>query len=275
MGAGSYNSQTRYYRAVNNGYYTKSRDEIFVEKELHKDMDPNGVTLRESRDSEEHPESLAIIIALDVTGSMGHIPHDFVKDGLPLMIDKLIQSGIEHPQVMFVAVGDHFVDNSPLQISQFESNDELLDQWLTKVHIESGGGGNGGESYGLVHLFASQSTSIDCWEKRKQKGYLFTIGNEPVHKNYGSQYIKNIIGNGDIGDKQITELISDAQKTYNVYHISVNRQYADWDELLGENSLVIDDYQEIPSLIAQTINNTVEKSVKEVENTVLKDVEFL
>lgn len=275
MGAGSYNSQTRYHRAVNNGYYTKSRDEIFVEKKLHKDMDPNGVTLRESRDSEEHPESLAIIIALDVTGSMGHIPHDFVKDGLPLMIDKLIQSGIEHPQVMFVAVGDHFVDDSPLQISQFESNDELLDQWLTKVHIESGGGGNGGESYGLVHLFASQSTSIDCWEKRKQKGYLFTIGNEPVHKNYGRQYIKNITGNGDIGDKQITELISDAQKTYNVYHISVIRQYADWDELLGENSLVIDDYQKIPSLIAQTINNTVGKSVKEIESTVLKDIEIL
>ena len=190
MGSGGYNSQTRYSRAVTNGYYTKSRDEIFTERELNKDMDPRNVILRESRDSEEHPESLAIIIALDVTGSMGIIPQEFIKDGLPLMIDNLIQSGIEHPQVMFVAVGDHYTDRAPFQISQFESNDELLDNWLKKVWLEGSGGGNGGESYSLPYFFAGNFTDIDCWNKRKQKGFIFTIGDEHVHTKLESKAIK-------------------------------------------------------------------------------------
>lgn len=42
-----------------------------------------SVGVRECRDSEEHPETTPIIIALDVTGSMGRIPHDLVKNQLP------------------------------------------------------------------------------------------------------------------------------------------------------------------------------------------------
>lgn len=147
MGSGSYNSQARSVRAYSSGYYTQSASEIFSSKKLRSDMDPNGVTLRESRDSDEHPESVAIIIALDVTGSMGRIPHEFIKDGLPLMVDTLIRAGIAHPQIMFMAIGDHFTDRAPLQISQFESSDELLDKWLTKVWLEGSGGGNNGDGF--------------------------------------------------------------------------------------------------------------------------------
>ena len=40
----------------------------------HASLDPKGVALRESRDSTEHPESLAIAVLFDVTGSMGGVP---------------------------------------------------------------------------------------------------------------------------------------------------------------------------------------------------------
>ena len=41
---------------------------------VHKALDPKGVGFRESRDSAEHPNSKAIAVLFDVTGSMGHIP---------------------------------------------------------------------------------------------------------------------------------------------------------------------------------------------------------
>src|SRR5438876_611583 len=41
---------------------------------VHPALDPFGVTVRESRDSAEHPRSMAIAVLFDVTGSMGGVP---------------------------------------------------------------------------------------------------------------------------------------------------------------------------------------------------------
>ena len=47
-----------------------SADQVYVQKRLAKELDPFEV-VRECRDSEDHPETLPVILALDVTGSMG------------------------------------------------------------------------------------------------------------------------------------------------------------------------------------------------------------
>jgi len=83
MGHGYYSSGHRMLRANSFGYYTKSANEIFSQRTINSSMNPHGVNIRESRDSNDHPNSLAIILALDVTGSMGSIPHHLVKEGLP------------------------------------------------------------------------------------------------------------------------------------------------------------------------------------------------
>ena len=140
MGGGTYSSTVRDIRATNTGYYTLSPTEIFKSKSVNSAMNPNGVAIRESRDSTEHPNSLAIILALDVTGSMGSVPHFLVKQGLPSIMDGIIKSGINDPQLLFLGIGDHECDTAPLQVGQFESSDELLDKWLTDIYLESGGG---------------------------------------------------------------------------------------------------------------------------------------
>lgn len=260
MGGGVYCSTARRTRATTSGYYSKPIEQIFTQSSIDSAMSPKDVKIRESRDTEEHPNSVAIIIGLDVTGSMGVIPHNFVKDGLPTIMGNIIERGIKDPQVLFMGVGDHKCDDAPLQVGQFESSDELLDKWLTSIYIEGNGGGNGGESYFLPWYFAAQHTSIDCFEKRQKKGMLFTIGDEPVHKSIHRDDIKRIMGSGEYADYTVFELLDKARQTYDVYHIHVNHDnemrghnVSVWKELLGDSLLEVDDYREIPKLIASTI----------------------
>ena len=46
------------------------QEKVFAKK-LHQSLNAHGVKVRESRDSDNHPESNAICVFFDVTGSMG------------------------------------------------------------------------------------------------------------------------------------------------------------------------------------------------------------
>lgn len=260
MGHSSYSSLTRGIREEEQGYKTKSIREIFTAINMNEGMSPFAVSIRESRDSIEHPHSLAIIIALDQTGSMGYMPHELVKTGLPTIMETIIGAGIPDPQVMFCAIGDaHNHENAPLQISQFESGDEQLDHWLTTVYLEGNGGGNGGEDYSFAHYFAAHHTLLDCFEKRQEKGFLFTIGDDKPHPSISSAMFKGYLGTGDISTQSDKQMIKDAQKLYNVYHIHVGTHEASynvksrWKELLGENFIDCPDFKQAPKMIAEII----------------------
>lgn len=283
MGGGSYSSDSRSVRATTAGFYTKSSGEIFKERSLNNAMSPKGVKIRESRDSEEHPESVAIIIALDLTGSMGSIPLHLVKDGLPNIMGSIIQRGLPDPQLMFLGVGDHECDRAPLQVSQFESNDEMLDHWLTKVWLEGGGGGNEGESYLLAWYFAAKHTSIDCFEKRNKKGFLFTIGDEPTLMNIPIHDIKDIMGDGQYEKISATTLLDMAREKYNVFHLHIKEGNGDskrtidgWKQLMGDKLIIVDHHEDVSKIIAETIlNNYVfeDKSKNKTSNNKIKTEE--
>jgi hypothetical protein len=261
MGGGSYSSTSRLQRSVASGYTTKSAKELFS-KQINNAMTPHGVVVRESRDSVEHPNSLAIIIALDITGSMGTVPHHLVKEGLPKIMQSILDSGFPDPQVMFVAIGDHECDDWPLQVSQFESSDELLDKWLTSVFLEGGGGGNAGESYALAWYFAAKHTAIDCMEKRGIKGLVFTIGDEPNLKEYPDGALTHIMGNGQYNKMSSDKDLYDAaRKNYELYHIHISETTAGsrrdtvdgWKQLLGDNLIKIDRHQDVADAIAKAV----------------------
>jgi hypothetical protein len=277
MGGGSYSSDSRLRRMVTNNtvskdvalvsgladssYRAKSREQIFGSRELKDSMNPNGVTLRESRDSEEHPNSVPIIIALDVTGSMGNVPEHLVREGLPHIMEKILEAGIKDPQVLFLAIGDHECDRAPLQVGQFESSDELLDKWLTDTWLEGHGGGNNGESYGLAWFFAGKYTEHDAMNKRGQKGILFTIGDEPNLRTYPERALKNIMGTGQFStmtDKQLYEM---ACEKYDIYHIHIQETGAGrnistidgWKQLLQDNLILAQKHQDVSNIIAAEI----------------------
>lgn len=261
MGSTSYSLDDRAYRAVASSYHTASVDQIFTqqkERKVHKDMDPKNFKIREARDSEVHPNTIPIILALDVTGSMGHIPHDLIKDGLPTMMSNLIQRGAKDAAICFIAVGDHESDHYPLQAGQFESGDEELDMWLTRTFLEGKGGANAGESYMLAWYFAARRTSIDSMEKRGKKGFLFTIGDEPNLNVLPASAITSITGDPAQASMKSKDLLEEAKKLYHVYHIEVTRNDEEgkslarmqWRERLGQNCVFVDDYTKIPEVIA-------------------------
>jgi hypothetical protein len=273
MGGGFYSEEERYSRATDAGYYTSSRDDIFTQnkqREIHSSMNPTQAHIREARDSDDHPESVPIIVGLDFTGSMGHIPHHLIKDGLPTLMGGIIQNGVPDAQLLFLGIGDHEVDDAPLQVGQFEASDELIDQWLTRSWLEGGGGGNDGESYLLAWYFAAKHTFTDSFEKRNKKGYLFTIGDEPSLRILPSRAINKVMGLNDqvsYGDRELLEM---AQEKYHVYHIHMGPRddwrgsWTYWNNLLGENCIQVSRDADVATIIK---NKIVELENSEVGST--------
>jgi len=248
------------------GYTTKSTQEIFKARNINSAMNPFGINVRESRDSAEHPNSLAIILGLDETGSMGTVPHFLVKEGLPLMMDSIIKSGVADPQVLFLGIGDHECDQAPLQVGQFESSDELLDKWLTDLYLEGHGGGNGGESYMLAWYFAAYHTTIDCYEKRNQKGVLITVGDEPVLPGVPASFLKSLMGAGQYENYESLKLLDKAREKYHVYHINVRETASGtrllvidgWKQLLADNFLIAERRTDVARLVVEAVCESAE-----------------
>lgn len=275
MGSALYSTDNRSMRATSEGYSTKSVDQIFtqnVERKIHKEMNPSGVLFRESRDSEVHPKTIPILLFLDVTGSMGHIPHEMIKTGLPTLMGSLIQSGVADAALMFGAIGDHECDHFPLQIGQFESGDAELDMWLTRTYLEGGGGGNSGESYLLAWYFAANHVKTDAFEKRGKKGFVFTIGDEPCLRNLPMSAVKAIMGSSAVGQANLSmgELLAAAQVKNHVYHIHLTHggRYCDpmWKELLGKNLIEITDHTTVSKVISDVVLSDIDLS----ESTVIQ-----
>lgn len=248
------------YTNLSRSYVGKSADDIFSNSAVS-DMLPKGVDVREARDSEEHPESLAVMVFLDVTGSMGHIPEAIVKNKLGTLMNTIIDNGVPDPQILFGAIGDHHCDRTPLQIGQFESGTEELDKWLTSMYLEGGGGGQNMESYLQAWLIAGRHTSIDCFEKRNEKGFLFTIGDEKNWNEMDAHALKEIMGYAQTDPVTDDQLLEEAQRLYNVYHIHINEaSYRDdpnvlgyWKEKLGERFIVLNDYNALCETISTLI----------------------
>jgi len=231
------------------------------EYRVHQTLDPQGLGLRESRDSEEHPTSNAIVISLDVTGSMDRVVRG-IHGNLPKLHELLLgHNYIPHPQIMFAAVGDATCDRVPLQVGQFES-DNRMDQNLESMILEGGGGGQKTESYELMLYVAARHTAIDCWDKRQRKGYLFMIGDEMAYPAVKRPEIQRLIGGGLQANVTIEEIIAEVRQRYHVFFIipggaahGADKQVLQfWRDKLGPQHVIqLDDPEDTSQCIALAI----------------------
>jgi hypothetical protein len=227
---------------------------------VHASLDPHGIGVRESRDSAEHPRSTAIAVLFDVTGSMGDVPR-VLQTKLPELFGLLLRKGyVTDPQILFGAVGDATCDRVPLQVGQFES-DNRMDEQLGNIVLEGGGGGQRTESYELAMYLMARHTSLDCFDKRGRRGYLFLIGDEMPYGRVKPKEVSGLIGDDLPAPVPTEAIVAELRRRFDVYYIlPTGASYAGdreilghWRALLGQNVIELDDLDAVCETIAVTV----------------------
>lgn len=219
------------------------------------ELDPKGA-IRESRDSDEHPNSTPIIVLFDVTGSMGGVPRT-VQTKLNQLYGLLLRKGYTtDPQILFGAIGDSETDRVPLQVGQFES-DNRGDEQLRQIFLEGNGGGDGCEGYEIGAFFAARNVVTDAWEKRGKKGYLFIIGDEKNKREVSPHRVQKILGTDLAEPISLQDMYEEVQERWETFFIlpdmtmyfNDGSHRAHWKSLLGERLILLDD----PDAVCETI----------------------
>ncbi len=261
MGSGSFDPAK--YATYTSSTVGKTTAGIYASSSLHVDLNPYNVT-RESRDSTDNPASTPVIVALDVTGSMGMLADVIAREGLGVLFRELFdQRPISDPHLMFMGVGDANCDRAPLQVSQFEADNRIVEQ-LTKMWLEHGGGGNNCESYDLPWYFAAHHTVHDSFEKRAKRGYLFTVGDEEAPNGLTEDQIKTVLGDTPQTHAMTSAaMLAEARRTYDVFHIMIAEgDYArraesavrdSWSKMLGQRALWLTDHKKLAETVVGAI----------------------
>jgi len=252
---------------MSTGSYTvNSHQDIFKARTIAAELRPYKIT-RECCDSAEHPQTIPVILALDVTGSMGDAAKEVATKLNIIMTD--LYSKVKDVEFMIMGIGDFAYDDAPLQVSQFESDIRIAEQ-MDKIWFEEGGGGNSYESYTAAWYFGVKHCKLDCW-KRGKKGIIITLGDENLNPYLPYRQLARETGDTLQGDVETTDLYKEAAEKYDIFHIYVDHhgyQYADmdtWNNVLPAQHVLSCKIEEIPQAISDIVTSAVEKAESFIE----------
>lgn len=191
--------------------------DMFKQRRIAPELDPKN-KMRECCDSEEHPNTKPVILALDVTGSMGGAAVEVAKK-LNVVMAGLYEK-VTDVEFLIMGIGDLAYDDAPIQASQFESDIRIAEQ-LDKIYFEGGGGGNSYESYTAAWYFGVRHTKLDCWNRGK-KGIIITMGDEPLNPYLPKNSLSGATGDNLQGDVETKDLYEEASRKFDIYHLAVN-----------------------------------------------------
>lgn len=268
MGSGSFDSHSfaSYSRSMGKSYNATTRrvvGQVYHSRRLDEKLDPKNV-IRECCNSDEHPNTIPVILALDVTGSMGEACKE-TAEALGVVMEQLYKK-FKDVQIMVMGIGDLAYDDAPIQISQFES-DVRIAEWLDKIYMEHGGGGNNYESYTAAWYMGLRHTKLDSFDKQGRKGIIITMGDEPLNPYLPKDSLSRVTGDKLQGNVETNDLYEEASKKFDIYHIAVdsyNDCYDSYKEqikdsfgkLLGQRSMV-STIEKLGDTICDCIANSV------------------
>ena len=293
MGASRWSEADYTSYARSTGRATMSKAELFKERKLDEKLDPRnvkvgkgprkGMQLRESMISEPNPDPTPIILALDVTGSMGEVAARIARDELPRLMTEIHSTGVvSDPHVMFMGFDDVHVSpnyeqrhqgDGALQVSYFEPDLRIVEQ-LNKMWLVHNGGGNGSESYDLPWYFAGKYTYLENFEKTGKPGFLFSFGDEPApYETMTPRELESVFGPGEYESITPAQSLKLAQEKFQVFHICIegpsSRSMREgWTKLLGNNVLWVQrgDVKHLTDIVLATMAIASGKDMNEVIN---------
>lgn len=295
MGSGGYDTtgyttrsfyDTSAARAKSSGYDPSSVGTFVYDADVksgkaakvHDLLDPAKMTngIRESRDSAEHPDSIPVAVFIDVTGSMSTAPKRLF-DGIKSLMGALVKNGIEHPQILFGAVGDAYCDRYPFQVSQFESDNRMEEQ-IAHLILEGGGGNNDSESYDLVTYFLARCTSTDSYEKKHKKGYAFLIQDEPPPDVLPKAFVKKVFNQDVQADIPFKDLIAEMNTKWDMFILRPLETYygantnvtKQWEALFPGRVIPLQSIDGISEQIALILANEEGIDLDSVADTLVK-----
>lgn len=236
--------------------------DYYDQKRIHKDLVPYKV-IRECVDYDEHPNTIPVILALDVSGSMSSACIRTAQALNQIMTN--LYEKYNDIEILVAGIGDLEWDRAPVQVSQFEVDIKIAEH-LDKIYMEHGGGGNGYESYTAAWYFGLKHTKLDCW-KRGKKGIIITMGDEALNPILYQQQIKAIFGDSVEADVRTEVLYKMASEKFDIYHIAVDdpaNEYSFYNKaidktfkpILGDR-LKVSTIERLPMTIVDCIEDSV------------------
>ena len=273
MGSGSvsHSSMRSYASSLGRSYDAttgRTTGQTFEARHIDPSLDPRKFTVRECVNSEEHPNTIPVILGLDVTGSMGEACSETAA-ALGTIIMNLYKK-FQDIEFCIMGIGDLAYDNAPIQMSQFESDIRIAES-LDKIYMEHGGGGNGFESYTVAWYMGVNRTNLDAVEKQGRRGIIITMGDEPLNPYLPARYLNGFVNGTEEKDVETTALYRQASQKFDIFHIAVDsprdcyRRYkSDVDNSFGQFLGTRYKIATIDSL-AQAIEDCITESVNGVQ----------
>lgn len=281
MGYGSFSTKSyaTYSTSMGKTYdYSTGRisGQDFKANYIDDSLNPQKFILRECVNNDEHPNTIPVILALDVTGSMGAACKE-TAEALGVIITNLYKK-FKDVEFCIMGIGDLDYDDAPIQMSQFES-DVRIAVALDKIYMEHGGGGNSFESYTAAWYMGLNKTKLDCFDKQGRKGIIITMGDEPLNPYLPVKTLNKWTGLTEQEDIETNELYNKVKEKFNVYHIAVDSSkncYKDYKndieksfgQLLG-NHLKVSTINNLATTIEDCISESVDGNECNFTGTVL------
>ena len=225
MGCGTFTASAYSTYAISVGamYDASTRrlsGQTFKSNRIDESLNPKKFKIRGCVNNDEHPNTIPVILALDVTGSMGSACKETAAT-LGIIITNLYEK-FKDIEFCVMGIGDLAYDYAPIQMSQFES-DVRIAEALDKIYMEYGGGGNGYESYSAAWYMGLKRTKLDCFDKQGRKGIIITMGDEPLNPYLPEYQLTRSIGEvAESSDIDTKKLYNEAIEKFDIYHIAVD-----------------------------------------------------